>query len=95
MEDTKLQSELFQEIMKKLQSLEFQIEKIGRRKPRLEDEYIDTIEVCRMMNVCRKTLERYRDLNMIPCVKIKRRVYYRFSDLEDFMKQHAENKGVL
>ena len=42
MELVTLSSEAFQELMKKLTAMEHQIEKLGTRRPRLEDVYIDS-----------------------------------------------------
>jgi len=89
MELVTLSSEAFQELMKKLTAMEHQIEKLGTRRPRLEDEYIDSTEVCRLLHISRKTLERYREKDMIPYTKIKKRIYYRFADLEAFMQRNA------
>ncbi len=88
MEVITIQSEAFQTLMKKLNAMEEQIEKIGNRRPRLEDEYIDSSEVCRLLQISRKTLERYRENDMIPYTKIKKRIYYRFRDIDAFMERN-------
>lgn len=97
MEVVTMQSEVFQALMKKLNSMESQIEKMSQKRPRLEDEYIDSTEVCRLLKISRKTLERYRDKDMIPYTKIKRRVFYRFADLDEFMLRNSvkTNRGIL
>ena len=97
MEVITIQSEAFKALMNKLNAMEEQIEKIGNRRPRLEDEYIDSTEVCRLLQVSRKTLDRYREQDLIPYTKIKKRVYYRFSDLDAFMQRNSvkPKPGIL
>jgi predicted DNA-binding transcriptional regulator AlpA len=97
MEVVTMQSEVFHALMKKLNSMEDEIIKIGNRKPRLEDEYLDSTEVCKLLQISRKTLERYRQKDMIPYIKLKKRVYYKFCDIEEFMQNNTSHKnfGIL
>lgn len=97
MEVVIIPNDAFKELMKKLESLESKIEKLTAKKPRLEDEYIDSVDVCKLLQVSRKTLDRYKAFDMIPTVKIKQKVYYRFGDLEEFMKRNTKlkHKSIL
>jgi predicted transcriptional regulator len=60
MEVITIQSEAFKEIMSKLDNIERKVQKISNRKKVLENEMIDTFEACRILKICRRTLERYR-----------------------------------
>lgn len=66
--------------------------------PKLEDELLDNQDLCLMLHVSKRTLQRYRSSGMIPYRLLKRKPYYKRSDVEDFIRTYAreikkENDG--
>jgi hypothetical protein len=85
MEVITIQLEAFKEIMSKLDNIQRKVQKISNRKKALENEMIDTFEACRILKVCRRTLERYRISHGLAYTKINRRIFYKVSDIEKLM----------
>jgi MerR family transcriptional regulator, repressor of the yfmOP operon len=90
MEVITMQSDAFKEIIATLKDIQSQLDRMSTRKARLEEEYLDTMESCKLLKVSRKTLERYRDLNNIPFSKMQRKVFYKISDLEKFLESMGQ-----
>lgn len=66
--------------------------------PKLEDELLDNQDLCLMLHVSKRTLQRYRSSGMLPYRLLKRKPYYKRSDVEDFIRTYAreikkENDG--
>jgi hypothetical protein len=83
-----IQSEAFKEIMSKLDDIQRKVQKMSNRKKVLENEMIDTFEACRILKICRRTLERYRRSEGLPYTKINRRIFYKVSDIEKLMSNN-------
>lgn len=66
--------------------------------PKLEDELLDNQDLCLMLHVSKRTLQRYRSSGMLPYRLLKRKPYYKRSDVENFIRTYAreikkENDG--
>ncbi len=85
-------------IMKKLDALETKVSKKEKVKHRLDGEaLLDNQDVCMMLNVSKRTLQRYRSSGQLPFKQIKRKTYYLDSDVQCFIKeqfQKANEKRV-
>ena len=49
----------------------------------------DNQDLCLMLHVSKRTLQRYRSSGMIPYRLLKRKPYYKRSDVEDFIRTYA------
>lgn len=97
MEVITIQSEAFQQIMATLKDIQSKVENMQSRKKALEDDLVDTFEACRILKICRRTLERYRDSGDLQYTKVKRRIFYRVSDIENLMLKNVikPEPGIL
>ena len=50
------------------------------------DELLDNVDLCKLLNVTDRTLARYRSKKLIKYYIIDRRIYYRSSEVREFMK---------
>ncbi len=57
--------------------------------PKLEDELLDNQDLCLMLHVSKRTLQRYRSSGMIPYRLLKRKPYYKRS-CDSKKKRHTE-----
>lgn len=52
------------------------------------DEFIESENARKMLGICQKTWQTYRDRRLIPFIQIGRKIYVKRSDLESFMAEH-------
>lgn len=57
------------------------------------DELIDNQDMRILLNVTSRTLQRYRDLNMIPFYKIDGRIYYKKSEVIEIFSNRIRPRG--
>ena len=55
-----------------------------------DDKPLDNQDVSLMLNVSHRTLQRYRDNDLLPFFKIGQKVYYRTSDVRNFVFKHQQ-----
>ena len=55
-----------------------------------DDKPLDNQDVSLMLNVSHRTLQRYRDNDLLPFFKIGQKVYYRTSDVRNFVFKYQQ-----
>jgi hypothetical protein len=45
-----------------------------------------------MLNICKRTLQRYRTLGWLPFSRIDQKAYYKESDVKKFIEERAKKK---
>jgi len=55
---------------------------------------LDNQDLCQMLNVCKRSLQRYRSLGWLPYQKIDQKTYYLESEVEKFIKEHFEKRRI-
>jgi hypothetical protein len=81
-------------IMERFDSLENKISKPPEKeRQRLDGELLlDNQDICFMLNICKRTLQRYRTLGWLPFSRIDQKAYYRESDVKTFIEERAKKK---
>lgn len=75
-------------ILKKLDVLETKVSKKEKVKHTVDGEaLLDNQDVCMMLNVSKRTLQRYRSSGELPFKQIKRKTYYLDSDVQHFIQE--------
>jgi excisionase family DNA binding protein len=54
----------------------------------LTKKYITEEEACRVLRVCNRVLARMRDNGEIPYYRIRHRILYQASDLQEYLEKH-------
>lgn len=54
------------------------------------EELLDNFDLCAMMHVSKRTLQRYRSSGLLPYQMILHKTYYKQSDVQTFMREHFE-----
>lgn len=54
------------------------------------DKLLDNQDLCLLLKVTNRTLQRYRNVGILPFATINRRNYYLESDIYDFIKKYFE-----
>jgi len=83
-----------QRIMERFDRLETHFSKPPEReRPTFNSELLlDNQDMCLMLNVSKRSMQRYRTLGWLPYQQIDQKIYYLLSDVEKFIKEHFEKR---
>jgi hypothetical protein len=83
-----------QRIMQRFDSLENRFEKPPEiERPTLNGEILyDNQDLCLMLNVSKRTLQRYRSLKWLPAHHINQKTFYLQSEVETFITEYFEKR---
>lgn len=77
----------FERLMARLDRIERHLEKMAIKEKLLEGEkLLDNQDVCQMLNVSKRTLQRYRSSGELPYQMIYHKTFYKESDVIAFIK---------
>jgi hypothetical protein len=81
-------------IMERFDSLENKISKPPEKeRQRLDGELLlDNQDLCMMLNVSKRSLQRYRTPGWLPFLRIDQKAYYTESDVKKFIEERANRK---
>lgn len=51
-------------------------------------KWLSSEEVCHILLISKRTLQSYRDHGILPYAQIGRKIYYKVSDIDDYMDAH-------
>jgi hypothetical protein len=91
----------FEDWMKRLMERFDQIENIIKPEKKAEAPLIDgerlydNQDICLLLNICKRTLQRYHSLGWLPFKQIDKKAYYTESDVKKFIDERAEKKKRL
>lgn len=86
-------------LLERLEMIERALEKLTRRQNMLDGERLyDNQDLCQLLNISKRTLQRYRSSGELPYHTIYHKTYYRESDIHTFIrtnfdKQDAQKDG--
>lgn len=78
-----------QRLMSKLGEIVDRLDDSGEEVPLFDgDKLLDNYDVCRMLNVSKRTLQRYRSSGELPFQMIYHKTFYKESDVMKFIETH-------
>jgi len=78
---------LFNKLMGKIDKLNDKVDSLGVSKnDGFKDKWYVTEEVCKLLNVSRRTLQTMRDNKTLAFKKTGRKIYYKASDIEAYLE---------
>ncbi len=96
MEVITLQSEVFLNLVKMLKDLDEKFNKLEYdAKNPLTERWLDNQEVMQLLKISKRTLQTYRDENLIAYSQIGNKMYYKASDIEEFLKNNYKKSKRL
>jgi hypothetical protein len=88
---------LMDRLMDRFDALERKIDRMSKHKNCLNgDELLDTQDLCFLLKTCKRTLQRYRKIGLLPFHFIKGKVFYKSSEIHKFIRmsyQPAKSTG--
>jgi hypothetical protein len=84
----------FHKIMERFDSLESRIVKVPEKeRPVFDSEHLlDNQDLCIMLNISKRTLQRYRSLGWLPYRTIDQKSFYLQSEVETFVKEKFQQR---
>ena len=87
MEVITIESEAFKEILNQLEAIREEVKRSSQHLP-VADKWLDNDEVAALLKVTKRTLQTYRDHGEISFSQKGSKIYYRTSDIEEFLLKH-------
>ncbi len=79
----------FDQLMMRFDRIDRYLEKMAIKEKLLEGErLLDNQDVCQLLNVSKRTLQRYRSSGELPYQMIYHKTFYKESDVEAFIKSN-------
>ena len=50
--------------------------------------WLTSEEVCHLLSISKRTLQSYRDRGVLPYAQIGRKIYYKASDIDEYLDAH-------
>lgn len=88
MEVITIQSDAFQQLMSRLESLENYFKHIAKQQP-MSDVWLDIEEACQLLKVSKRTLQSYRDEGILTFSQVGGKIYFSSSAIEEHLKNHT------
>ena len=78
-----------------LQSMQdpVRLSELCRRQDKALQPWLDNEEVCLLLNIQKRTLQRYRERGLLPCTQIRHKIYYKTEDVERLLAASALRSG--
>ena len=51
-------------------------------------KWLSIEDVCRLLMISKRTCQSYRDRGILPFAQISRKIYFKASDLDDYLERH-------
>jgi hypothetical protein len=81
-------------LLEKLERLEDHIGKKGKVRQPIDGELLlDNQDLCLMLNVSKRTLQRFRSSGLLPFRRIDQKTFYFESDVVQFVREHLKPVG--
>ncbi|HZX74072.1 MAG TPA: helix-turn-helix domain-containing protein [Cyclobacteriaceae bacterium] len=90
MEVITIESQAYKELLAQLQQIKSQLDSLKKMAP-LEDTWLDNNEVVQLLKVSKRTLQTYRDDGKLSFSQVGSKIYYRSSDIDNFLKRHYKS----
>lgn len=85
-------------ILKSMQILISEISEISKKisdshqnnQPKTKDVWLTTAQVCKMIDVSGRTIQKYRDDGIIPFSFVLGKILYKESDIQNLLEKHYQ-----
>jgi len=95
MEVITIEADAFVQIMKKLKSLEEKfVELKNKAESPLTDRWLDNQEIMQLLKISKRTLQYYRDQQLISFTQIGNKIYYNATDVEKFLMKNYNDFNI-
>jgi len=87
-----IESDAFEQIMDKLMGLEARfLDLENKALIKLSERWLDSDELVELLSISKRTLQEYRVHGKLPFSQIGKKMYYKASDVEKFLKKNYQS----
>jgi MerR family transcriptional regulator, repressor of the yfmOP operon len=61
---------------------------MSKNSATLNEKWLSGDQVCNLLMISKRSLQTYRDQGVIPFSQIKRKIYYKASDIDLYLESH-------
>ena len=80
-------------IMYRFDKQDKKLDKMSQRRNMLDGEFLlDNQDLCQLLNVSKRTLQRYRSTGELPFQTVYHKTYYKESDVHIFIRENFNKK---
>lgn len=83
----------YDRLVERIGALAGRVAELCRRQDKTLQHWLDNEEVCLLLNIQKRTLQRYRERELLPCTQIRHKVYYKTADVERLLAASALRSG--
>lgn len=92
----KIENTEFQQIMEKLEQIEAMLIKLKNERGSLQTEdMMDNGDMCALLGITKRTLQRYRQKGVVPYYMMKGKPYYMPSEVQECLKRIYKGNNNL
>ena len=81
-----IEQKVWERMLESFSELTAKVRKLTERNTGLKT-WLDNEDVCRMLNISKRTLQSYRDSGKLSFSQINHKIYYKPEDVEAFLQQ--------
>ena len=93
MKTFKIETDVFEEIHKNLQDIKERL--IEMKLQNLEDTWLSSKQVQKILGISQKTWQTYRDKRLIKFSQVGQKIYVKASWLDSFLEEHSINHKTV
>lgn len=90
MERLDRQEQLLEEIRQHQRMMPQAEERVDKEKRFNGERLYDNQDLCMMLQVSKRSLQRYRSIGILPYLMLRQKTYYKESDVEKFLSEHLD-----
>ncbi len=90
MEIVTIENKAFKSLCDKIDQMHEELLRLQNPVKQLSNEWIDTYDVMKILQVSRRTLTKYLSEGKLRYSKHQRKNYFRLKDVEEFLAQHNQ-----
>ena len=83
----------YDRLVARIGALAGRVAELCRRQDKTLQPWLDNEEVCLLLNIQKRPLQRYRERGLLPCTQIRHKVYYKTADVERLLAASALRSG--
>ena len=83
----------YERLVARIGALAGRVAELCRRQDKALQPWLNNEEVCLLLNIQKRTLQRYRERGLLPCTQIRHKVYYKTEDVERLLAASALRSG--
>ena len=91
--DEQSMAKAFEKCFDYFERLENRLDALEKREYGIDGErLLDSQDLCELLKVTKRTIERYRREKRLPFLKIKGKVFFKYSDIQSCMKSEGKRQ---